>query len=55
LTEPQPGRVFEIDAEGATVWEWGHQRRADGVSISEVLEGTSYQLTAAQVDAIRSW
>jgi len=54
VTEPQPGRVFEIDAAGRTVWEWGHQRRADGVSISEVLEGTSYRLTAAQVDAIRS-
>ncbi|MGC6486524.1 MAG: arylsulfotransferase family protein [Planctomycetota bacterium] len=54
VTEPQPGRVFEIDADGGTVWEWGHQRRGDGVSISEVLEGTSYRLTAAQVDAIRS-
>ena len=54
VTEPQPGRVFEIDAKGATVWEWGHQRRADGVSISEVLGGNSYRLTPAQVVAIRS-
>lgn len=54
ILEPQPGRVFEIDAEGRTVWEWGHQRRADGVSISEVLGGNSYRLTPAQVDAIRS-
>ncbi|MEC8253673.1 MAG: arylsulfotransferase family protein [Planctomycetota bacterium] len=54
ILEPQPGRVFEIDAEGRTVWEWGHQRRSDGVSISEVLGGDSYQLTPAQLDAIRS-
>ena len=54
ITEPQPGRVFEVDAQGKTVWEWGHQRRSDGVSISEVLEGSSYRLSPAQVDAIRS-
>ena len=54
VLEPQPGRVFEVDAEGRTVWEWGHERRSDGVSISEVLGGNSYQLTPAQLDAIRS-
>ena len=54
ILEPQPGRVFEVDAEGRTVWEWGHQRRADGASISEVLGGESCQLTPAQIDAIRS-
>ena len=54
IVEPQPGRVFEIDASGRTVWEWGHQRRADGVSISEVLEGTSYTLSPEQLNAIRS-
>ena len=51
IVEPQPGRVFEIDASGRTVWEWGHQRRADGVSISEVLEGTSYTCLLYTSDA----
>ena len=49
LTEAQCGRIFEIDRQGRTVWEWGHKRRPGGVTISEVLEGTSYPLTPAQV------
>jgi hypothetical protein len=49
LTEAQFGRVFEIDASGRTVWEWGIQRRADGETISEVMEDTSYPFSSADV------
>ncbi len=52
LTEAQYGRVFEIDPQGNTVWEWGCERRPDGRTISEMLEGTSYPYSA---DQVRSW
>lgn len=49
LTEAVAGRVFEIDREGRTIWEWGQQRREHGREISEVLEGTWYPYSAEQV------
>ncbi len=52
LTEAQYGRIFEIDPDGNTVWEWGCARRPDGSTISEMLEGTSYPFSAS---AVRSW
>ncbi|HEX5050319.1 MAG TPA: arylsulfotransferase family protein [Planctomycetota bacterium] len=51
LTEARAGRVFEVDGEGRTVWEWCHQRYDDR-TICEVLEGTFYPLTAEDV---RRW
>jgi hypothetical protein len=50
ITEPSGGRVFEIDASGRTVWEWGQQDE-DGM-VSEVLEGTRYSLTP---QAVKEW
>ena len=47
ITEPSAGRVFEIDEHGRTVWEW--VQTAVGGMVSEVLEGTRYALTPAQV------
>lgn len=52
ITESTAGRVFEIDAKGNTVWEWGQVRHADGVMVSEVLEGTHYPITP---DQVRQW
>jgi hypothetical protein len=52
LTEAQAGRVFEVDRHGRTVWEWGHQRRADGITVSEVQEGSRWPYTA---DDVRRW
>ncbi len=49
LTESCAGRVFEIDADGRTVWEWFHAPRADGLTIAEVQEGTAYPFTAADI------
>ncbi|MEZ5965920.1 MAG: arylsulfotransferase family protein [Planctomycetota bacterium] len=49
ITEPMAGRVFEIDGNGRTVWEWIQARSADGKSVSEVMEGTRYPYTAADV------
>ena len=54
ITESQSGRVFEIDGDGKTVWEWVHTRRADGFSISEVLEGSRYRITAQDVGIWKS-
>lgn len=46
ITESTGARVFEIDAEGRTIWEWGHQPcELEGTTlVSEVLEGTRYVL-----------
>jgi hypothetical protein len=52
ITESAPGRVFEIDGKGRTVWEWVHQRHEDGVMISEVLEGTRYPISP---EAVKRW
>jgi hypothetical protein len=50
ITEPTAGRVFEIDAAGRTIWEWGQQD--ENGMVSEVLEGTRYPLTAR---AVKEW
>jgi hypothetical protein len=52
ITEATAARVFEIDAEGRTVWEWGHERHEDGKTVSEVLEGTLYEIDA---EVVRQW
>jgi len=49
ITEAVPGRVFEVDASGRTVWEW-IQEPVDGL-VAEVLEGTRYPVSRAQVAA----
>ncbi len=51
ITEASAGRVFEIDKDGRTVWEWGHFPHDDGM-ISEVLEGTRYPLAS---QTVRRW
>lgn len=48
ITEATAGRVFEIDADGCTVWEWGQEPDADNM-VSEVLEGTRYPLAPQTV------
>jgi hypothetical protein len=52
LTEAQFGRVFEIDRDGRTVWEWGQDRHEDGRSVSEVLEGSRYPFST---ETVRAW
>jgi outer membrane protein assembly factor BamB len=42
VTEATAGRVFEIDAEGRTRWEWGQEPHEK--MVFEVLEGTRYDL-----------
>ena len=39
---PHASKKQVTDEHGNTVWEWGAARRSDGVTVSEVLEGTSY-------------
>lgn len=51
ITEAGTGRVFEIDRDGRTVWEWGQERRSDGM-VAEVLEGTRYSLDR---NTVASW
>ena len=48
ITESIAGRVFEIDADGNTVWEW-IQEPYDDKQVSEVLEGSRYKLSEEQV------
>lgn len=49
ITEPSAGRVFEVSASGATVWEWVQD--AEAGMVAEVLEGTRYATTAEMVSA----
>ena len=48
ITEARRGRVFETDPSGRTVWEWVQERYNDEL-ISEVLEGTRYNITREQI------
>jgi hypothetical protein len=48
ITEARAGRVFEATPEGDTVWEWV-KPRFDDSQVPEVLEGTRYPFTPAQV------
>ncbi len=48
ITEARAGRVFEITPEGETVWEW-IQQPYDEKYVSEVLEGTRYELTEKDI------
>lgn len=48
ITEARPGRVFEVDETGRTVWEWVSERY-DSKLVPEILEGTRYALTAEQI------
>ena len=41
---------FEIDAAGTTVWEWAHERHGPKGFVSEVLEGTRYDLDPKLVE-----
>lgn len=50
ITEAGAGRVFEIDPDGRTVWEW-IQQPFDAESVPEVLEGTRYPLQPEEVSA----
>jgi hypothetical protein len=52
ITEARAGRVFEVDAEGRTVWDWVQEPYEDEDWVPEVLEGTRYLLTPEQ---IASW
>lgn len=52
IAEATAGRVFEVDSEGRTLWEWGQQRHAEGRMIGEVMEGTRYFISPATV---RGW
>ena len=52
VTESQAARVFEIDADGRTVWEWAKPpERSNASLVAEVLEGTRYSLAPAAVAA----
>lgn len=51
ITEAVTGRVFEVDERGHTVWEWCQERCANGVDVSEVLEGTWYPYSREQIAA----
>ncbi len=48
ITETPRGRVFEVNEQGETVWEWVAEQRTAGV-VPEVMEGTRYDLTREQV------
>ena len=48
ITELRAGRVFEVDPAGRTVWQWV-QEPYDDELVPEVLEGTRYDLSAANV------
>lgn len=50
IVEARAGRVFEVTAEGTTVWQWIHQRY-DKKRVAEVLEGTRYPFSPEQVSA----
>jgi len=41
ITEAHGGRVFEVDMQGNTVWNWVVETRGDGL-VPEILEGTRY-------------
>jgi hypothetical protein len=49
VTDAVSARVFEIDRSGHTTWEWGQSPHANGTKIFEVLEGTRYPYTGADV------
>jgi hypothetical protein len=49
LTEAQAGRVVEVDSAGALVWEW--IRTPTRRRVPEILDGTRYDLTPADVAA----
>lgn len=51
LVEARGGRVFEVDSEGRTVWEWCHERHGKDM-MCEVLEGSFHALDPA---AVRAW
>jgi len=53
ITEARRGRVFEVEESGRIVWEWVHERYDDEL-VSEVLEGTRYNLTPEQIAAWNS-
>ncbi len=48
ITEAIAGRVFEIDRQGNTVWEWFHEPYDEGL-VAEVLEGSRYPYSEADV------
>jgi hypothetical protein len=50
ITEAHGGRVFEIDTNGDTVWNWIIETRGDGL-VPEVLEGTRYPAELAEFSA----
>jgi hypothetical protein len=50
LTEATGARVLEVDSEGRLLWEWINEPY-DEKRVSEVLEGTRYDLTVEQVSA----
>ena len=50
ITESTAGRVFEVDENGRTVWEWGQDPHGDG-TVSEVLEARQYPVSRARVEA----
>jgi hypothetical protein len=51
ITEAIAGRLFEVDSTGELVWEWIHENY-DAQRVAEVMEGTRYAITEAQV---RQW
>ena len=52
ITEATAARVFEIDENGVTVWEWAHEPHGPKGFVSEVLEGTRYDLDP---ETVRKW
>ena len=50
ITEAKPGRIFEVTAEGETVWEWVHEPYDDR-QVTEVKEGSRYPYTVEQIAA----
>jgi hypothetical protein len=48
LVEAQAGRVAEVDSAGRLVWE--HVRTPTGARVPEILDGTRYALTPADVE-----